>query len=119
MRMNKELAVTHKYSGIKLAEEASKIPSVSKIISVFASFKKQGFGDIKTNSDLESWASGKHCRNKLELSRKRNENPHQLVVISEPLMREIEVEVTDEKGKPVNDAKGKTKKRKKTACAFV
>ena len=45
--LNKDLAETCKYSGIKLIEESSKILSESKVRSLFTSFKKKGLETSK------------------------------------------------------------------------
>ena len=72
--IKKDLAETHKHSSIKLTNERSKIPSESKIRSLFTSFKKEGFGDINTNSDLEAWAGGNTAEKVIIGSKKRGES---------------------------------------------
>ena len=98
-------------------ELISQIPSIDQIRSLFNSLRRQGLGDIISNLDLIEWASLHMCLDKKKLDMRKENNPFEILVLSNPLARTILVVAKDYKGNTISE-NGKIVQKEVTVCAF-
>ena len=85
-----------------LDELLSQIPSIDQVRSLFNYLRRQGLGDIISNLDLIELASPHMCLDKKKLDMRKENNPFEILVLSNPLARTILVDAKNCKGNTIS-----------------